>query len=566
MKRHSLSLFIVIFISLCGAEKLFAQTIPVGTPVIEDYYRRMQLLGKLDSNISFTIRPVSPAQSFDVANVYRPDSAAYTTESSTHGRFTFAGKQGLLQILPLNWQNQVNTHHPYGWNDGAMIPARGYQTMLSGGIYLKYGPLSIQLRPEYVYAQNSNFDGYDKNRSDDDLRKYYGFNAFVDLPERFGTGPYKKIFLGQSSIRLSIGPLSAGLSNENIWWGPGIRNSLLLGNNAPGFEHVTLNTIKPVKTFIGYFEGQILGGYLNSSGYTTLNTVAESNGATLLTKKDDSKRYFTGLNISYQPKWINGLTLGIIRTFNAYKSSINSFSDYFPFFTPYEKVAIGDAGDPFPRDQYTSFYARWLFTKANAELYFEYGLNDNSYNYKDFIGSPDHSRAYLLGMRKMIKLNNYKDQYILVSGEITQLSQSVDRLVRDAGSWYVHGAILQGHTNQGQILGAGTGPGGNLQSFDVSWVRGIKKIGVMFERYEHSVDFSTIAFSDINGNSRKWVDFALGVQGEWTYKNLLFDATLQGIRSLNYEWVLKDYNPANYYIPHNDVFNCHLKLGITYRF
>lgn len=551
---------------MCVAGRLFAQSLPVGTPVLEDYYRRLQLLGQIDSNISFTIRPINPAQAFKIKNIYRPDSTYSSVENQAHGRFTFAGKQGLLQILPVTWQNQVNTHHPYGWNDGAMIPARGYQTMLSAGFYLKYGPLSIQLRPEYVYAQNSNFDGFDKNKSDQDLSQYYIYYSRIDRPERFGTGPYSKLFWGQSNVKLTFGPMSAGLSNENVWWGPGIRNSLLLGNNAPGFEHVTINTVKPINTYIGSFEGQILGGYLTSSGYTLLNTTTASNGVNLLTNKYDGKRYFTGLNINYHPKWVNGLTLGLIRTFNAYKSDITSFRDYVPFFTPYQKATVGEAGDAFPRDQYTSLYARWLFSKAHAEIYFEYGLNDNSYNYKDFIGSPDHSRAYLLGMRKMIKLNNRVDEYILFSGEVTQLSQSVDRLVRDADTWYVHSGVLQGHTNQGQVLGAGTGPGGNLQAFDISWVHGIKKIGVSFERYEHEVDFSRLKFPDINGNSRKWVDFALGVQGEWAYKNLLFDATLQGIRSLNYEWVLKDYSPSNYYIPHNDVFNCHLKLGVTYRF
>jgi hypothetical protein len=50
-------------------------------------------------------------------------------------------------------------------------------------------------------------------------------------------GPFNKAFWGQSSIRLTFGPASIGLSNENIWWGPGIRNSLIMSNNAPGFKH-----------------------------------------------------------------------------------------------------------------------------------------------------------------------------------------------------------------------------------------------------------------------------------------------------------------------------------------
>ncbi|HEY9533455.1 MAG TPA: hypothetical protein VIQ77_02930, partial [Mucilaginibacter sp.] len=66
--------------------------------------------------------------------------------------------------------------------------------------------------------------------------------------------------------------------------------------------------------------------------------------------------------------------------------------------------------------------------------------------------------------------------------------------------------------------------------------------------------------------SRKWVDFGLSLKGEWDYKNFLFNVKLQQIKSLNYEWILKDYTANEYYIPHNTAFNFHGELGITYRF
>ncbi|MDB4999750.1 MAG: hypothetical protein JWR76_827 [Mucilaginibacter sp.] len=545
--------------------KVIAQSLPVGTPVLDDYYRRQQLLGKIDSNVSFTIRPLFSA-ALKVNDVFDPDSSFRKDSYTKTGPFTFGKGKGLIQILPLNWQQQFNSDHPYGWNDGAMIPAKGYQTMISGGVFFKYGPLSIQLRPEFVYAANPKFNGFASGHSDQDLINYYNYyNIYIDWPERYGNGPFSKAFWGQSNIRLTFGPASIGLSNENIWWGPGIRNSLIMSNNAPGFKHITINTVRPINTYIGAFEGQIIAGRLDASGFSPLNETTLSNGSNIYIPKSDHWRYFTGFNLNYHPKWVPGLTLGLIRTFDAYWKDVTGFSGYLPFFVPYQKQNTND-GDPFPRDQYTSLYARWLFTKAQAEIYFEYGLNDNSYNYRDFIGSPEHSRAYIFGLRKMIQLNGYTNQHILFSAEITQLSQTPDRLVRDAGGWYIHGGVIHGHTNQGQILGAGTGSGGNLQSVDVSWISGLKKLGVGFERLEHNVDFARVAFPDINGNSRKWVDFAFALNGEWSYKNLIFNAKLQEIKSLNYEWVLKDYDPTQYYIPHNDVFNFHTELGVTYRF
>lgn len=542
-----------------------AQSLPVGTPVLEDYYRRQQLLGKVDSNVSFTVRPLFPTTAFKVHDAFDPDTTLKRDHWVQTGPSSFANGGGKFQILPFGWQQQFNSSSPYGWNDGPMIPAKGYQTMISGGVFLKYGPLSIQFQPQFVFAANPPFNGFAMGRSDADLRSYYTYYNKIDLPERFGNSSYSKAFWGESSIRLTFDPISIGLSNESMWWGPGIRNSLIMSNNAPGFKHITLNTTRPINTPIGSFEGEVLAGRLDGSGFMPLLDHNESNGTDLFVRRRNDWRYFTGLNINYHIRWVQGLTLGLTRTFDAYRKDVNTLAEYIPFFFPYQKQNTND-GDPIARDQETSLYARWLFPKAQAEVYFEYGLNDNSYNLRDFIGSPEHSRAYLFGIRKMLPFNGDPEQHILLGGEITQLSQTADRLVRQAGGWYVHGQITHGETNQGQILGAGTGSGGNLQSAEVSWVSGLKKLGIRFERFEHSVDFSERFLQDINGNSRKWVDFAVALQGEWTYRNLVFNATLEGVKSLNYEWVLKDYNPSEYYIPHNDAFNLHALIGVTFRF
>jgi hypothetical protein len=558
-------LSIILLFTCLLASKVRAQSLPVGTPILDDYYRRMQLLGKVDSNVSFTVRPIFPGAAFKTHNVYDPDGSLKKDHWVETGPVSFAKGLGAFQILPLSWQQQFNSDHPYGWNDGAMIPAKGYQTMISGGFFVKFGPLSIQLRPEFVYAANPNFNGFATNRSDRDISSYYGLYNETDIPERYGTGPYNKAFWGQSSVRLTFDPVSIGISNENLWWGPGVRNSLIMSDNAAGFKHITFNTVRPINTYVGSFEFQAVGGHLDQSGYPPLLVTTLSTGTTILRYKNPSWRYLAAFNLNYHPKWVQGLTLGLTRTFDAYHEDVKTLSDYIPFFFPYQKQNTNN-GDPIPRDQYTSLYARWLFTKANAEVYFEYGLNDNSYNFRDFIGSPEHSRAYIFGVRKMVPINGHADEHILISAEVTQLSQTVDRLVRGAGAWYIHGQIKQGLTNEGQVLGAGTGPGGNLQSMSASWVSGLKKLGIRLERYEHNVDLSNVYFQDINGNSRRWVDFAFALQGEWSYKNLIFNATLEEVKSLNYEWILKNYTAGEYYIPNNDVYNLHAELGITFRF
>jgi len=49
-----------------------AQSLPVGTPVLEDALRRAQLLGQIDSSISFTSRPLFPTASMKLTNTFDP--------------------------------------------------------------------------------------------------------------------------------------------------------------------------------------------------------------------------------------------------------------------------------------------------------------------------------------------------------------------------------------------------------------------------------------------------------------------------------------------------------------
>jgi hypothetical protein len=572
MMREMKKIYQLILIGIISSFSLKskAQSVAVGTAVLEDYYRRMQLLGKLDSSLSFSVRPLFN-EALKKDNVFDPDSSLYEDQwLKSSGPLRFANGKGMFQVLPFSWQQQLNSHHPYGWNDGAMIPAKGYQTMLSAGFFAKIGPLSIQLKPEFVYAANVSFESYGDERSNAELSAYYGNYNFIDAPERFGNAPYQKLLWGQSSIRLTFGPASFGLSNENLWWGPGRRNSLIMGNTASGFEHLTLNTVRPIRTPIGSFETQVIGGRLEESGYGPLPVQEISDGINLWAVPRNDWRYLSGINLNYQPKWVPGLFLGFTRTFIAYHNDLNSLGDYIPFFTPFQKSKInGGAGgeETYARDQRTSLYARWLFPKAHAEVYFEYGINDNSYNFRDFIGAPDHSRAYLIGLSKMVAIKGRTDEFIQVNAELTQLSESIDGLLlRGASGFYYHGGVRQGYTNNGEVFGAGTGSGGNLQSFDLSWVKGLKKLGLAFERYEHNMDFYNASFRNSAGGSRRWVDFAIAAQGAWNYKNLLFNAKLQGIKSLNYQWRQKNYNPGAYYIPNNDVFNLHGELGVAFRF
>ena len=543
------------------------QTIPVGTPVLEDAYRRAQLLGELDSSVSFLARPFSPTISFKRENSFDPTfDLSVNRFTSFDGTFHFDHNLGLVQLLPVTVQLQRNTHHPYSMNDGPIIPARGYQQLISAGLFAQYGPLTIQLRPEWVKAQNKDFEGFSNENSDQKWYEYYEIYNFIDLPEKFGHAPYQKSLWGQSSIRLNYGPMSMGLSSENLWWGPGKYNSLSMSNSADGFFHFTLNTSKPIHTPIGSFEGQIIAGRLVNSGFTPPDTTRKYLGNLLYFPKRDEKRYINGMVLTYQPKWVPGLFIGLTRSFTSYRDSTRNFRETFPIFFPmnrkYEKE--DNIGYNFA-DQRVSAFVRWLFVAAKGEVYFEYMREDHPHNFRDMMLQMEYSRSYLFGLSKIFTLNPLKKRYIEVNFEMTQLEQTNANPDMPYRYTYTSRATTQGYTNNGQLLGAAIGPGSNMQTLGVKWFSGLKVVGLQFDRYVHNNDFHNVAIKDIRAN---WVDLAATGSFEWNWRNLLFSLQLQGIQSFNYQHRYEplENDPEEFWKKGRNVYNFQAQSAITYRF
>jgi len=124
---------------------------------------------------------------------------------------------------------------------------------------------------------------------------------------------------------------------------------------------------------------------------------------------------------------------------------------------------------------------------------------------------------------------------------------------------------LQGYTNEGQLIGAGIGPGSDMQTATITWGKGLKSLGIQIERYVHNNDLFFVAFKDIRAH---WVDINLAALAEWDYKNLLFSAKLEVIRSLNYEY---NYQPISsvsdqFWIPGRNTYNIQADIGVSYRF
>src|SRR5690606_15813371 len=143
-------------------------------------------------------------------------------------------------------------------------------------------------------------------------------------------------------------------------------------NTAPGFPHLTLNTTRPIRTYIGSFEGQIIGARLAGYDYPPTPLDNPNHIDEYYISIRDNSCYLSGIALTYQPKWVKGLSLGMQRVFVGYHNTLGSnLKNYLPFFEPVNKGDYGagsdssDADEAVSRDQLISVFARWLIEDAH---------------------------------------------------------------------------------------------------------------------------------------------------------------------------------------------------------
>ena len=426
-------------------------------------------------------------------------------------------------LLPVTLTTQYNSHHPYGYNDGSFIPASGLQTQLSFGVALRAGPVQLNLQPELIQASNPT---YPTNGS-------YGYSSGKT---------YTKLYGGQSSLSLRASAFSVGISTANKWWGPGNTNALIMSNNAPGFANIFIKTHRPAKTPIGNFEFELIGGRLETDSLLPYENLHLKSSPNLR----NSWRYINAYILSYNPKWLPGVFVGLIRSLQKYGPGIadgkGSFTNkYIPIVTKTFQKKNDWGDDTLSIDQVASFFVRIVFPKSKSELYVEFGKNDYGERTRDYLMAPTHSVAHIVGFKKIVTLN--KNRYLNLGIEFTQMSQSPDAILRSAGNWYVHGQIGQGYTNYNQIMGVGSGFGANKQMLMGTYINGNNRIGVFIEKTNR----------DPENRSIFWTDMAYGITPQYTLHNFTLAAQLVFIASKNYMWENK-----------NNLLNFHAKLAVSY--
>lgn len=473
-------------------------------------------------NYSFTIRPINP--------------------------FAFEDpKKNWIMLRQFGYTRYMNDSIAGGYNNESFFNAAGLQTRITAGVAAKLGRFLMEFQPEWVHAENIPQLEIAPSFSDANFfSRYYFWNINpIDLPSRFGPNPINKFYLGQSSIKFAFNQFAIGWSNENLWWGPGMKNSLVMTNNANGFKHLTVHTIKPLKTPIGHFEAQGIIGDLDSSGIEPMENERQRRlyWAGAYVPKANADRRMVGYVITYQPKWVKNLFIGVAAATNYYYKNIydslgNSKIHNYPWYAKTEK------GD---KQVLGSVFFRYAMPEDKAEIYGEFGRSDRRAAPWNLFGDTIPF-GYVFGLRKWVKLS--KLSQIEIMAEVTQLALPDVRLIfDDASPWgvpkvngyYTHPIVRHGYTHNGQMLGAGIGPGSNSQFLSISLYRKGSRFGIHGERIVHNNDF--VYASQLSGNvgsgyhNRYYVDLIYGAHVQVKLRGIYVAGTINYMNVLNYKWV-----------------------------
>jgi hypothetical protein len=457
-----------------------------------------------------------------------------STSSLMDPRRTGGRRRGFSIVFPtLNFVN--NSKLAYGQNDGALWAGIGANARVLAGFTVSMGPLRLVAIPELGYSANNrlSLNPNDQRFTPTPLFRRVrspfssAWNQFpysIDIPYRFGTTPYNKLYPGQSSLTLSAGPVEVGFASENEWWGPAIRNPIIMSDNAPGMPHGFLRTSRPLNTRLGIWEARWIAGVLQESNWWTKQV------------PEDDLRSLSSIAVTWQRSPQSGLTLGFLRSVFSVASSYGDVAgNAFDFIknTGHPNAhALGDATMEPGKDQLFSLFARWALPVYGFESYVEWGRTEFPVNLRDFLEQPNHTRGYTAGLQWVRPVAT--NSHVRVQGEVTNVEQSSTWQFRPMGSWYTSRSVYQGYTNNGQLIGTGIGPGSSAQWVSADYYWGPWQFGGMLSRTRFDNDAYYIFPVSISYSNQCAHDVSLYPGVRTSYSTRYFRMRVDYARGMRY--------------------------------
>lgn len=372
-------------------------------------------------------------------------------------------RRGTPYVAPIGPGGGVvyNSAFPYGANDGPVWAGRGFTSTLTGGVAAGVGPISLQVAPIAFRAGNGEFELRRPDLPEPLVYRDSRGPSSIDRPQRFGTAPYSRVDPGESTLRLDLPVLAAGVSTASQHWGPAREFPLLMGTNAGGFPHAFVGTSAPLNLWLGALQLRLIGGVLDQSEYSPVQT-------------GERRRFLSGLVGTFSPRGMHGLEVGLGRTYGSpWPADGLEAGDLLRPFQGFLKEGLqrgGENPDDLAEDQRVSVFARWAPPRSGFEVYGEFIREDHSFDLRHFLLEANDLSGFMVGFARSWR---HRD------GRLTLLraeSMSTENARRGRSVFagqhlfepYDHSGVRQGHTQRGQLLvpDAARGGGGGIVGVD----------------------------------------------------------------------------------------------------
>ncbi|HVD61192.1 MAG TPA: hypothetical protein VNC11_10015 [Gemmatimonadaceae bacterium] len=395
-----------------------------------------------------------------------------------------------VSVIAPEYYSVTNSRLPYSINDGSIWAGRGMSRRTMTGFRMEVGPLSIIAAPEFIDSRNRFFVLRDSGFYAPPIIKERQGGGFafpwyiapysIDLPLRMGPGPLHRNDAGQSTAMLTFRGTSFGVSNENEWWGPGIRNALILSSNAAGFPHLFVRTARPWRNRFGAVEMRLLVGGLTESKWFD-------------TTQANNLRSISSFAFTFRPSGQPNLTMGAARSVYATNKGgwdripYRLFDAFAATGRPNNRPLADSSLTPGGRDQIYSLFGRWIFPKDGFETWVEWARYEWPLSLRDLFVAPNHTHGYTLGLQ-WARPTGWRDARVRLETEVTSVEQSATYRDRPVGSFYTSRRVIQGYTQRGEPLGAAIGPGASSQWAAADYIEPNWSIGVFAGRIRWNED------------------------------------------------------------------------------
>ena len=427
---------------------------------------------------------------------------------------------------------------PLPGNDGPLWAGRGRSWSVTTGVAVcaGRGRFGAIIAPTFWRARNDDFALVSDPRivppqwagASPWASPYHDPRRSLDQPRRFADRPLEAWDAGVLAAWWRTDALEVGVTTEPEWWGPGLRNALLLSSQSAGVPRAYVGTARPLNV-AGALEFRAFLGQMSWSRFFRAELPA------------DSARSLSGAIVTWRPRFEPRLQVGVARLVAAPTTGGAALLGHVldvlrPVGTPNARP-LSDGTVLSGPDQLFSAFAHWRLPDDGTELWLEWGRAEQPANLADILRAPQHSRAITIGLQHVRALPR-PGWHARVAFEYTGTGQTGTYRERPSGSWYTSRAVLGGFTQRGQVLGAAMGSGstGQWAALDVGAPRG--SLGVFLQRVKWDDDtFYTIPRPNGNGLCKHDVSLAWGLRALAALPGLgQLETTVASQQRMNLYW------------------------------